>query len=102
MRVEQVASVMVPASKAKKERSRASSVFRIRGKRGNLKTVLKRLPAPELGKDQLALALWPILKSRLDSHRAADTLEAIPVYWHLRKAVELASISFRRHIGMNY
>ncbi len=78
----------------------SSEVEAIRRDRGNLKSLLKRYPALKDRKDLLAEALWPYLRDRLDQHVKAGTIDQVPVGRILKKAIELATMSFRRRVGL--
>jgi hypothetical protein len=78
-----------------------AQVNAVRLKKGNLKTaLLKRLPAPQIQKDQLAEALWPTLRRKLDRQVARGTLDSVPIGRVLGLAVEAAATSFRRSVGL--
>ncbi len=72
----------------------------IRARRGNLKTLFKTLPAPALDKLKLAEALWPTLQAHLDSHVRQGTVHDVPIGRVLGRAVQLASLSFRRGVAL--
>lgn len=55
---------------------------------------------PELKKDELAEFLWPYLRDKLEAANASERFDEIPIV--RQKAIELANISFRRHIGMQF
>jgi hypothetical protein len=77
-----------------------ADVTAIRNRRGNLKALLLRLPAPTIGKDKLAEAMWPTLRSRLDLHFQAGTLDEVPIARILGQAVNLATTSLRRSTAL--
>jgi hypothetical protein len=77
-----------------------ADVATLRNRRGNLRALLRRLPAPVIGKDKLAEAMWPTLRSRLDQHLQAGTLDQVPIARILRRAVDLATTSLRRSTAL--
>lgn len=79
-----------------------ADVESIRKNRGNLKSILRKFPLLADRKDRLAEALWPVMKDRLDQHVKAGTLDSVPVGRVLRRAVELATMSFRRNIWLEH
>jgi hypothetical protein len=78
-----------------------SALAALRRRNGNLKSLLRTLPPPNLKKDELVDYLWPILILKLET-TSASSRENIPIVRHLQKAIELATLSFRRHIGMSF
>jgi hypothetical protein len=72
----------------------------IRKRQGNLKEVLRRLPTPQIGKDQLAEAMWPILRTKLDLHVEHRILDDLPITRILRRAIDMATTSLRRSTGL--
>jgi hypothetical protein len=77
-----------------------ADVAALRRSQGNLRVILKRLPAPVIGKDKLAEAMWATLRSRLDQHLQAGTLDQVPIARVLRRAVDLATMSLRRSTAL--
>jgi hypothetical protein len=78
----------------------AAEIDAIRQRRGNLKSLLRKYPALKRRKDRLADALWPTLRDRLDQHVKDATIETIPVGRVLKRAVDLATMSFRRSVAL--
>lgn len=72
----------------------------VRLRRGNLKSILRRYPTLKDRKDKLAEALWPYLERRLDAHVKDGTIESIPLGRILQRAVDLATMSFRRSMAL--
>jgi hypothetical protein len=62
--------------------------------------ILKRLPAPTIGKDKLAEAMWPMLRGKLDQHLQNGTLDQVPIARILKQAIGLATMSLRRSVGL--
>jgi hypothetical protein len=80
----------------------AAQVAAVRQKRGNLKSLLKALPPPAVKKDQMAEALWPALRRKLDRRVRQGSVDKIPVGRILQRAVELGTMSFRRGAALNF
>jgi hypothetical protein len=78
----------------------AAEIDAIRQRRGNLKSLLRKYPALKRRKDRLADTLWPTLRDRLDQHVKDATIETIPVGRVLKRAVDLATMSFRRSVAL--
>jgi hypothetical protein len=78
----------------------AAEIDAIRQRRGNLKSLLRKYPVLKDRKDRLADALWPRLRGRLDQHVKDATIETIPVGRVLKRAVDLATMSFRRSVAL--
>jgi hypothetical protein len=62
--------------------------------------MLRKYPALNDRKDRFANALWPSLRDRLDQHVKDGKIETIPVGRVLRRAVDLAMMSFRRSVAL--
>jgi hypothetical protein len=77
-----------------------ADVAALRKSQGNLKVILKRLPPPAIGKDKLAEAMWPVLRSKLDRHLQSGTLEEVPIARIIEQAIDLATTSRRRSVGL--
>jgi hypothetical protein len=77
-----------------------ADVAALRKSQGNLRVILKGLPAPAIGKDKLAEAMWPTLRSKLDQHLRNGTLEQVPIARILKQAIGLATMSLRRSVGL--
>jgi hypothetical protein len=77
-----------------------AEIHAIRQRRGNLKSILRKYPALKDRKDRLADALWPTLRDRLDHHVKDGTIETIPIGRVLKRAVDMATMSFRRSVAL--
>jgi hypothetical protein len=77
-----------------------ADVAALRKSQGNLRVILKRLPAPTIGKDKLAEAMWPTLRSKLDHHVQNGNLDQVPIARILKQATHLATTSLRRSVGL--